>query len=185
MFVQWMWHFDVPEILQLRCQLRNQGSCIQRIPRTTNGAILHTTLAGGLWWWCCCTLLCRGPLCRDALRWLGQLGGWRGRLGAKGARLLLHMRLSTQLALFLPLAILVQPPVNFIADLQGDGSIQSRHPCQTLQGLEVGALAAHQEGPRAACVGVGNKAQVISLLPVTRMPLQRSRHTVGASQWQT
>ena len=46
------------------------------------------------------------------------------------------MRSPTQPALFLPLEILVQPPINFILDLQGDTNISSSHPCHTLQGLE-------------------------------------------------
>ena len=175
-------------ILQLRFELRNQGSCISRITRTTNGVVRQTTLAGVLCWWCCCVFLCWGALCRDALLWLGQLGGWGGRLGAKGAKLLLHMRSPTQPALFLPPATLVQSSVNFTVDLQGDASIQSCNPCHSLHGLEGGALAVHQEGPRVACLGMGNKAQLAGdhiLLPVSRMPLQKSRHTVGGSHWQT
>ena len=61
-----------------------------------------------------CTVLCWCPLCIDVLRWLCQLVGSGGTVGC---RTLLHMR--SQLAMFLPLAILVQPPVNFIVDLQG------------------------------------------------------------------
>ena len=73
-----------------------------------------------------CVVLCWGPLCRDALQCRGQFGGWGGRSGAKGARLFLHIKSPTQLALWLPPAILVQPSFNFTVDLQGDTSIQSR-----------------------------------------------------------
>ena len=40
----------------------------------------------------------------------------------------------------------------------------------------------------AACLGLGNKSQVVFnhiLLPKSRMPLRKSRHAICASQWQT
>ena len=94
--------------------------------------------------------------------------------------LLLHVRTSTQLT-FLPLAVLVQQPVNYIVHAMGDASIQFCHPCQTFWCLEASVVAILR-------LGVDNEARIMCnqvLFCMSRMPLRHVRHFVDACHWQT